>query len=135
MLFSKWRERRGFSCSFALNGNSEFCLRDFITWQKLSSLRSLAPNSGRFKTTCGEFSPLYSTIFDKKISPTSGLIFSLMAGPTRLELATFCVTGRHSNQTELRSHLFNYHYSIIAADFFCASFFMSFCRICAKEII
>ena len=27
-----------------------------------------------------------------------------MAGPTRLELATFCVTGRRSNQTELRSH-------------------------------
>ena len=27
-----------------------------------------------------------------------------MAGLTRLELATFCVTGRHSNQTELQSH-------------------------------
>ena len=32
----------------------------------------------------GEFSPLYSKTFDKKISPTSGLIFSLMAGTTRL---------------------------------------------------
>ncbi len=82
----------------ALNGNSEFCLRDFITWQKLSSLRSLTPNSGRFKTTCSEFLPLYSTTFDKKISPTSGLIFSLMAGTTRLELATSCVTGKRSNQ-------------------------------------
>ena len=28
-----------------------------------------------------------------------------MAGLTRLELATFCVTGRHSNQTELQSHI------------------------------
>ena len=39
-------------------------------------------NSGRFKTTCGEFSPLYSTTFNNKISPTSGLIFLLMAGTT-----------------------------------------------------
>ena len=38
----------------------------------------------------------------------------LMAGPTRLELATFCVTGRHSNQTELRSHalLFNFQWNV-----------------------
>ena len=28
-----------------------------------------------------------------------------MAGTTRLELATSCVTGMRSNQTELRSHL------------------------------
>ena len=28
----------------------------------------------------------------------------LMAGTTRLELATSCVTGMRSNQTELRSH-------------------------------
>ena len=27
-----------------------------------------------------------------------------MAGMTRLELATFCVTGKRSNQTELHSH-------------------------------
>jgi hypothetical protein len=26
----------------------------------------------------------------------------ILAGPTRLELATSCVTGRRSNQTELR---------------------------------
>ena len=29
----------------------------------------------------------------------------IMAGPTRLELATSGVTGRRSNQTELRPHL------------------------------
>ena len=29
----------------------------------------------------------------------------LMAGTTRLELATSCVTGMRSNQTELRSHI------------------------------
>ena len=43
-----------------------------------------------------------------KYAKKRSLIFKtsfLMAGPTRLELATFCVTGRHSNQTELRSHL------------------------------
>ena len=28
-----------------------------------------------------------------------------MAGTTRLELATSCVTGMRSNQTELRSHI------------------------------
>ena len=31
---------------------------------------------------------------------------NLMAGTTRLELATSCVTGMRSNQTELRSHAF-----------------------------
>ena len=32
-----------------------------------------------------------------------------MAGTTRLELATSCVTGMRSNQTELRSHIFLSH--------------------------
>ena len=31
--------------------------------------------------------------------------FLIMAGTTRLELATSCVTGKRSNQTELRPHL------------------------------
>ena len=30
--------------------------------------------------------------------------FLIMAGTTRLELATSCVTGKRSNQTELRPH-------------------------------
>ena len=33
-----------------------------------------------------------------------------MAGLTRLELATFCVTGRHSNQTELQPLVFNLYF-------------------------
>ena len=93
-LQQKKRTTRLVSCSLALNGNSEFCLRDFITWQKLSSLRSLAPNSGRFKTTCSEFSPLYSEIKKR----TTKVVLLLMAGTTRLELATSCVTGKRSNQ-------------------------------------
>ena len=40
---------------------------------------------------------------DKKLHRTRRLF--LMAGTTRLELATSCVTGMRSNQTELRSHI------------------------------
>ena len=46
----------------------------------------------------------------------------LMAGKTRLELATSCVTGMRSNQTELRSHLrvrtFYYKQNNFASIFF-----------------
>ena len=39
-----------------------------------------------------------------------------LAGPTRLELATSGVTGRRSNQAELRPRLMSAHYRPIAAD-------------------
>ena len=61
----------------------------------------LAPrsNSGRFKTTCGEFSPLmHSTIQTIKKQTLKICFLLLMAGTTRLELATSCVTGMRSNQ-------------------------------------
>ena len=49
-----------------------------------------------------------------------------MAGTTRLELATSCVTGMRSNQTELRSHIILSSPStsliIICWIFFCKSF-------------
>ena len=38
-----------------------------------------------------------------KKEPSKGSF--IMAGTTRLELATSCVTGMRSNQTELRSHI------------------------------
>ena len=93
----------------------------FFQSKVLRTLLTGRSNSGRFKTTCGEFSPLYSTTFNKKISPTSGLIFSFMAGTTRLELATSCVTGMRSNQTELRSHIqlsFGLYFSLVRALFY-----------------
>ena len=34
------------------------------------------------------------------------------AGPTRLELATSCVTGRRSNQTELRPRIYHFYYEL-----------------------
>ena len=43
-----------------------------------------------------------------KKEPSKGSF--IMAGTTRLELATSCVTGMRSNQTELRSHKFNFHF-------------------------
>ena len=63
-------------------------------------LRTLLTGRSNYKARLclAEFSPLFSTTFDKKISPTSGLYFLLMAGTTRLELATSCVTGMRSNQ-------------------------------------
>ncbi len=39
---------------------------------------------------------------ENKESPNTICIKAFKAGPTRLELATSCVTGRRSNQTELR---------------------------------
>ena len=70
-----------------------------------------------------ELHPVFDTLFrlskehelkKSTIEPSESVDFTnkkhflrsvlIMAGPTRLELATFCVTGRHSNQTELRSH-------------------------------
>ena len=60
------------------------------TLQPLLAPRS---NSGRFKTTCGEFSPLYSTTKNKKISPTSGLIFLLNGGNDEACLAHSRITG------------------------------------------
>ena len=47
-----------------------------------------------------------------------------MAGTTRLELATSCVTGKRSNQTELRSHLLSFHYSILPFKSFMSRFFI-----------
>ena len=44
------------------------------------------------------------------------LMNGLLAGPTRLELATSGVTGRRSNQAELRPRLMSAHYRPIAAD-------------------
>ncbi len=38
----------------------------------------------------------------KGLSKTAESLVSFVAGSTRLELATSCVTGRRSNQTELR---------------------------------
>ena len=51
-------------------------------------LRTLLTGRSNYKARLclAEFSPLYSTTFDKKISPTSGLYFLLMAGTTRLVL-------------------------------------------------
>ena len=45
-----------------------------------------------------------------------------MAGTTRLELATSCVTGMRSNQTELRSH--SLRNTIIFAKFLIARVFI-----------
>ena len=42
---------------------------------------------------------------ENKESPNTICIKAFFAGPTRLELATSCVTGRRSNQTELRPHI------------------------------
>ena len=55
-------------------------------WTK--NTRTLLTGRSNYKARLclAEFSPLYSTTFDKKISPTSGLYFLLMAGTTRLEL-------------------------------------------------
>ena len=71
----------------------------FYTFQKLrffqrKVLRTLLTgrsNSGRFKTTCGEFSPLYSTTFNKKISPTSGLYFFVNGGNDEARLGLLAV--------------------------------------------
>ena len=52
----------------------------------------------------------------------------LMAGTTRLELATSCVTGMRSNQTELRSHLFWLLLYYICWFFFCKHNFLFFCK-------
>ena len=38
------------------------------------------------------------------IGDKNSVVLGIEAGPTRLELATSCVTGKRSNQTELRPH-------------------------------
>ncbi len=43
---------------------------------------------------------------ENKESPNTICIKAFNAGPTRLELATSCVTGRRSNQTELRPRIY-----------------------------
>ena len=45
------------------------------------------------------------TTFNSAIKKSHTRWLLLMAGTTRLELATSCVTGMRSNQTELRSHI------------------------------
>ena len=45
---------------------------------------------------------IYFQTRKKGLSKTAESLVSLVAGPTRLELATSGVTGRRSNQTELR---------------------------------
>ncbi len=48
---------------------------------------------------------------ENKESPNTICIKAFNAGSTRLELATSCVTGRRSNQTELRPRItFNFHF-------------------------
>lgn len=68
---------------------------------KVNDLESI--NKKRFAIIINVFVLINSDYFSTKKEALRLLFF--MAGPTRLELATSCVTGRHSNQTELRSHL------------------------------
>ena len=80
---------------FALNESTDFASKNCRSFRKSPSLSAkISPNSGRFRTTCGEFSPLYSEIKKR----TTKVVLLLMAGTTRLELATSCVTGKRSNQ-------------------------------------
>ncbi len=51
-------------------------------------------------TDTGIFSPLLYRL------SYLGFLYKEVAGVTRLELATSCVTGRRSNQTELHPHFF-----------------------------
>ena len=62
------------------------------------SLTSLLSKSS---TRTGESHHYHSAIKKR----TTKVVLLLMAGTTRLELATSCVTGMRSNQTELRSHV------------------------------
>ena len=49
---------------------------------------------------------------ENKESPNTISIKAFFAGPTRLELATSCVTGRRSNQTELRPRIYHFYYEL-----------------------
>jgi hypothetical protein len=46
-----------------------------------------------------------------------GFTGEILAGPTRLELATSGVTGQRSNQTELRPRQWDFHYNIKTLEF------------------
>ena len=52
------------------------------------------------------YGAIHCTKYINKKEPTTGSF--LMAGLTRLELATSCVTGRHSNQLSYNPKLFNF---------------------------
>ncbi len=78
-FFYKWRERRGCLAHSRLTG-----LRTFFSLALLASKKAPSPSAhsrSNFdrSSTC-EFSPLYSTIPNKKISPTSGLHFFINGG-------------------------------------------------------
>ena len=90
-------------------GNDEACLArsrltglrvtPFMTLsyrRQASALSSLAPNSN---------SGVLASIILKLKKPLNKLAAFFNSGTTRLELATSCVTGMRSNQTELRSHI------------------------------
>ena len=83
-----------------------FLLREIVTHYSFltgTAFRSLTftPALPKSAELAGSVSHHWHSAIKKK-SP-DGLFF-LMAGTTRLELATSCVTGKRSNQTELRSH-------------------------------
>ena len=56
------------------------------------------------------------TIKQKSLSDLRGFSLAVL---TRLELATSCVTGRHSNQTELQHHLFCFQLLLFVVDYGC----------------
>ena len=83
----------------------------FFQRKVLRTLLTGRSNSGRFKTTCGEFSPLMrSAIWQWKKQTLKVCFLLLMAGTTRLELATSCVTGMRSNQLSY-APIFNCHHN------------------------
>ena len=99
----KWRERRGLSwiCSTLTEFRLKklcFCRLNLFAI-RICSLRSLHPSANPPNSQNTLLATINSAI---KKSHTRWLL--LMAGTTRLELATSCVTGMRSNQTELRSH-------------------------------
>ena len=79
----------------------------FLTWTAFRSLSltTALPKSAELAISVSLH--WHSAI---KKEPIKGSL--LMAGTTRLELATSCVTGMRSNQTELRSHIFGYPFNI-----------------------
>ena len=104
---------------FFYGGNDEACLgfpprSNSLIYEPYGSANSVFSLSGLTHLNCYCSCRLYGNppnshkaflttgIQPLKKSPYRDSI--LMAGTTRLELATSCVTGMRSNQTELRSH-------------------------------
>ena len=71
----------------------------------------------------------------RNIKKKKSLIFErLSAVLTRLELATSCVTGRHSNQTELQHLLFLFFVTICVIDYECKdTTFFHICKLFFKK--